>query len=106
MKVNIEKTSAAGPKNNIVLLATGKTKFDGFGFSKDELSYLRKQLEDGKTNIIALNQFKRWVYVQLVEKKKEEYQTVEAFRVEGNKLLMLLKKHKVGDVVLLDMENR
>ncbi|UPT67575.1 MAG: leucyl aminopeptidase family protein [Sphingobacteriales bacterium JAD_PAG50586_3] len=106
MKVNIEKTAAAGAKNNIVLLATGKTKFDGFGFSKEELSYLRQQLEDGKTRLVALNQYKRWVYVQLVDKKKEEYQTVESFRVEGNKILATLKNHKVTDVVLLDMENR
>ena len=46
MKITIEKTASAGAKNNIVLLATGKTKFDGFGFSKEELGYLRKQLEE------------------------------------------------------------
>lgn len=106
MSVIIEKTATAGAKNHIVLLATGKTKFDGFGFSKDELIYLRKQLEDGKTRLVAINQFKRWVYVQLVEKKKEEAQTFESFRAEGNKLLATLKSHKVAEVVLLDMENR
>ncbi len=106
MSISIEKTASAGAKNHIVLLATGKTKFDGFGFSKDELGYIRRQLTDDKTRLVAINQFKRWVYVQLVEKKKTEHQTIESFRVEGNKLLATLKNHKVDEVVLLDMENR
>ena len=106
MSVIIEKTASAGAKNHIVLLATGKTKFEGFGFSKDELGYIRRQLNDDKTRLVAINQFKRWVYVQLVEKKKAEHQTVESFRVEGAKLLATLKNHKVEEVVLLDMENR
>lgn len=105
MSISIDKTASAGAKNNVVLLATGKSKFDGFGFSKDELGYIRRQLSDDKTKMVVINQFKRWVYVQLVEKKKEEHITLESFRAEGCKLLAQLKNHKVEEVVVLDMEN-
>lgn len=105
MTIKIEKTTAANAGKPTILLATGKTKFDTYGFSKDELAYLRKQLEDGKTRLVTINRFKTQVLVQLVEKKKEEHLTVEAFRVEGQKALGTLKALKITDVVVLDMEN-
>lgn len=101
----IKKSIALSSKEDIVLLGTSKGDFSKYGLSKTELNYVQSQIKSDK-KLIQINQFSRWVFVQIIEEKKQGYLTNEACRKAGNSLAGLINENKISKVILVDLENR
>ena len=64
--------SAQLNKNNSVVLAINNTKeLDAFSFSKEEKSYIEKEVKK-EIKSICINRFDQYVFVELLEQDKEK----------------------------------
>lgn len=71
-------------------------------FSKDEINYINRSVEEG-LSLIILNQYKRFVFVYLVEQKETEADTCEATRKAGATLLDTINKHKLAEINITNL---
>ncbi len=102
MNTTIKKSSSLIPNQSIIVLAKAGSKFTSFGLSKDELSYLDSELKKKDKKLHVINQYNRWVFIQIIEKKKEDYLSNENCRKLGNQLTSRLNANKITDVTVID----
>jgi leucyl aminopeptidase len=89
------------PKNlSIVVLATAKSKFKSFGLSKEELAFLAAEINKNEKKQIAINQYNRWVFIQIIDKKKEGFLTKEICRKAGDLHAGLINKWGLKEIAL------
>ncbi len=95
MTTEISVSAKNNTKLSTLIVATKKSKWADFGFSKAEVSYLEKKIKADDT-FITINQFERLVFVQLTEEfeKKNEQAKLEGYRAVGNKVCAALNAHK------------
>lgn len=103
MRIRITKSSVLS-SDNIVLLLHSTEKLLKFGLSKEELEYVRKEIKSESKQIV-LNLYKRWVFIQLIEKSKIKNQTLEELRKAGDKLCSKLRNNKLEQITIIDVDN-
>ena len=92
MTTEISVSAKNNTKLSTLIVATKKSKWADFGFSKAEVSYLEKKIKADDT-FITINQFERLVFVQLTEEfeKKNEQAKLEGYlQIHYNYRLTLL----------------
>jgi leucyl aminopeptidase len=102
MNTKITKSALPDKDQHIVILADTKSKFKSVGFTKEELSYLEKEIKKQDKKLIPVNQYNRWVFVQILDKKKEGYLMLESCRKAGDQMASLLNKHGLTTITILD----
>ena len=102
----INKSSKVSEKNSLVLIGNKKNSFANNGLSKSEKEYIKKALEEDDKKVVLINQYKRWIYVVLLPKKKEDYQTLEAIRCVANKLLATINQAGNKSVEIVSTDNK
>lgn len=102
MNSTIRKTNNISPESNLVVLAKNNTKFKNYNFSKQEQSYIEKELTKKDKKLIVINQYTRFVFIQKVDEKKELYQTLENFRKAGDGITGLANKQKIEELTVVD----
>ena len=65
MNTSIALKTSIQDADNIVILINDAAQLEGFSLSKDEMNYAQKCL-DVQQNNFAINQYKRWVFVQVL----------------------------------------
>ena len=89
--------SAQLNKNNSVVLAINNTKeLDAFSFSKEEKSYIEKEVKK-EIKSICINRFDQYVFVELLEQDKEKA------RLRANALHSSIVSLKIEAVDILDL---
>lgn len=101
MNTTIKKSSSVIPGQSIIVLAKAEDKFTSLGLSKEEVSYIEKEIKKKEKKLVIINQYSRWVFIQLIEKKKEEYLTNESCRKIGDQLTGRLNANKIAEVTII-----
>ncbi|MEO8148648.1 MAG: leucyl aminopeptidase [Bacteroidia bacterium] len=101
MNTSMQLTSKYAETDNVVIFTKDKKKFDHDYFNDVEQAFVTNELAADK-KLIMVNQFSRYVFVQLIEKKDKNHQTIESIRKAGDSLVGMLNKMKVESVVLID----
>ncbi|PCJ89917.1 MAG: peptidase M17 [Flavobacteriales bacterium] len=101
MNVTIQKAAKHSNSDHLVLVCTEKSKLNGYGLSKQEISYLKEQLKS-KKRLCEVNQYNRRIYAYCIEENNKSYQTIEKCRKAGNTLLTSINNAKIEKVTIID----
>lgn len=86
--------------HHLVLVTTNSNKFDESYYSKEELAYVKGELKN-KKKLITINQYKRTIFLQVLESDgKERYMQLEQFRRAGHQLAGMLNRLKATEVII------
>lgn len=105
MYPEIKSTNKLNPNISVAILATKKSNWKQWNFAPEEVVYLEKQIKADK-KFIVVNQFKRLVFVQLMEEfaHMESYRKIEGLRESGNKICVQINAHKYNAIQILSEE--
>ncbi|HEY4799740.1 MAG TPA: M17 family peptidase N-terminal domain-containing protein, partial [Bacteroidia bacterium] len=98
----VKKSPAPSANENIIVLCKQNSPLSGFGLSAEEISFVKNEFEKKEKKTVILNQLKRMVALQLLEKKAKEYITLETLRKAGDKIAAYLNDAKAETVVIVD----
>ena len=88
-KTNIQDT------DNLIILINDAAQLEDFSLSKDEIDYAKKCL-DCKQNNFAINQYNRWVFVEVIGDCREDA------RKAANRLHALIVANKIEEVTVIN----
>ncbi len=104
MNTTIRKAGKAGNNDNLVIFTTSESAFNNNFFSKTEMDFVKSEIKK-KTKLITVNQYKRYVFLQIVDTdKKEPYQIWEMIRKAGDQMVTALNKIKVSGTTVISDE--
>ncbi len=98
----LKSTQSITSKDNLVLIGNAKSDFAKQGLSKTEADFASKQIK-AEEHIININQYSRRIFIYIVEDKKNENYTLEAFRKAGNKACGVFNAAKAESVTIVDL---
>ncbi len=86
--------------HHVVLVTTNANRFDEHYFSKEELAYVKGELKN-KKKLVSVNQYKRCVFVQVIDTSGiERHQQHESARKAGHQLAGMLNRLKAKEVII------
>ena len=92
------------PSNeSIVLIGEKFSDFKKYSFNQQELNFIKSNLNK-KNEQIIINQYNRWIFIQLVKNAKTKPQTQEKIRKEANKYHAIINKYKINSVTIFDLD--
>ena len=101
MSTTIELIRKYSNTEHMVIFTKDKSKFNEAFFTENEAAYVKQQLTaDQKT--IAVNQYNRTIFLQVIDKKDDKYKMYEALRKAGDGMAAALNKIKASSVILYD----
>ena len=106
MQTIITTTDRISATDNLIFLVTDSKNLPEKYFSKEEYAYVKTSQKKHKKNTFVFNHFKRWIFVQFVEKERNTALRLENYRVAGAKLLGSLNNNKLHTVVVVDTEEK
>jgi leucyl aminopeptidase len=103
----LKKSPAPKENEHIVVLCKKNTPLLSFvsNLTKAEIEYAKNEFEKKDKKTVVINQLKRVVILQLLDKKEKEFMTMEACRKAGDTISSLLNEHKIESVVIVDAVN-
>jgi leucyl aminopeptidase len=103
MELKIKKTSLLNDKVSTLLLCTSSNYLKKIKLTNEELDFVKKSIEN-KQNSIAINQYKRWVFIEFLPKEKKGDELLEALRRQASKLKTSLNKYQVKQLIINNLE--
>ncbi len=101
--MEIKKGSKLGAKDNAVFLITSDKDISSKDFSKEEITYIKKELK-AEQKQIAINRLMTIVYIVLLS-SETDYKASEKARISGGELTSTLNKAKIKSVsIVSDLE--
>jgi leucyl aminopeptidase len=103
--MNLYKSTRLNPNENLILIGLKNSDFSKYLTSDIEKNYVNDQINASKTQIFV-NQFKRLVFIQIIEKKEQwkEYQEKESLRKAAVKTAQSLNEQKKSSVTLVHID--
>ena len=105
MKIEGLKSRKVADKQSVIYLVDKKTKLEDLGLNESEKSYVEGRKKTGEDQI-SINQYKRWIYILVVEKGKNEDYLLEDLRKSGCSFQKKLVSHKITSVSIVDCLNK
>jgi leucyl aminopeptidase len=102
----ISKKSALNNSESIVLLCGKNSNLNNYGLSKEEIDFVKNEINSKERKTISVNQLKRYVIVQLIDVKKEKYLTLESLRKAGSSIHSFIAEAKIKAVTIVDADNK
>ena len=100
MNTAIARKTIIQDTDNLVILINDDAQLEGFSLSKEEMDYATKCLDTEQKNF-AINQYNRWVFVQVLSDCKE------SARKAANTLHASVVGNKISEVSIINaMENK
>jgi len=99
MTLNIEIISKYSVSANLLIITSSVNNLKDYPLSSNELDYIKSSLKN-KINFISINQYKRWICVQIIPEKKKGHELHEAIRREAAKIKTFLNKADIRELVL------
>ena len=104
MSINILKQASINEKQALVVITEGVDQLKDFQLTENELSYI-VQAKENKEKLIAVNQYKRWVFIQFVPEKDNENQKREELRRSSAKLKTYLNQNNIELIQIVETNN-
>jgi leucyl aminopeptidase len=102
----ISKKSALNNNDSIVLLCGKGSNLNNYGLSKEEIDFIKNEINTKDRKSIQINQLKRYVIIQIIDNKKEKYLTLESLRKSGNAAHTFISDVKLKDITVVDVDNK
>jgi leucyl aminopeptidase len=102
----LKKFASVSVKDNLVILCTKRTNLVKAGLSVSETEYTQSEFATGEKKLVVLNQFSRFVFVQLIDEKGNEHAIAEACRKAGAAIAGICNDHKLKSILIADAENK
>ena len=103
MYTSIEKSGQISPKENIIYLVNDASKLKSFGFSSEEINYIKSQNEKNEIKVFSFNRLTKWEFVQFIKKNKDP-ETIEAYRKAGDSILAKINRNKLSKIFIADVQ--
>ena len=97
MTIALKASREASGNKSIIVLSSTKDNWEKYGLSKKEASYIEAAIKQDQ-KLITINQYKRWVIIQLVPEEKNTPKNLETLRKAGNDITAFLNKNKEVEV--------
>lgn len=97
--MEFKKASKLDPKENLIFLITNEKELATSSFSKDELSYIKKELKNEQKQV-EINRLRSYVFVILCD-KENDYKAAEKIRIAASNLLTTLNNKKIQSATLI-----
>jgi leucyl aminopeptidase len=104
MQINILKQEKINENIDLIVLTDRPEKLKQFHLSDKELSYL-KRANKNKENLAAINQYKRWFFVQFLPESTDIEQKREEIRRAAAKLKASLNQNKISEIQIISTDN-
>lgn len=102
--VTISQKTSVSEKESVVLLGSKQTNFNGFGLSKAEQEFVKNEIDKKEKQFVTLNQLHRFVFIQVISAKKENYLTLEALRKAASTVHAAIAENKIETITVVDVE--
>jgi leucyl aminopeptidase len=103
MELKIGTTNKIADNKNLLIVISSLKNLSNYHLSEFEIEFIKKAIKE-KQNFISLNQYKRWIFIQIIPEKKEGFELLEAMRREGAKIKSILNKANISEIVLSSLE--
>jgi len=105
MKIILEKIQSFSAKDNVVYLIENTQKLKQFGFTADEIYYIKEQHKNNDIKVFAFNRLKRWDFIQFLKKDSKDTNDKEKCRKAGDSMLSRINANKITDIWINDADN-
>ena len=102
----ISKKISLSNSESVILLTEKNSNFDNYGLSKTELNFIKNEINVKNKLRVCINQFNRYVFIQVIDYKKEKTQTLESLRNDANKMHSLIVDYKIEDIFVVDLSGK
>ena len=103
---NISKKSTLNNNENVVLLCGKNNSFNNYGLSKVEIDFIKNEINQHEKKSVCINQLHRLFIVQLIDVKKEKYQTAELLRKSASTIHTWITDAKKESVTVVDADGK
>jgi len=104
MYTSIEKSGQISPKENIIYLINDASKLKSFGFSLEEINYIKTQNDKNEIKVFPFNRINKWEFVQFIKKDDKDPEAIESCRKAGNCILAKLNGNKLSKIFIVDVQ--
>ncbi len=101
----ISKKHTTKTTDNIVLLCSKNNSFNNYGLTEPEIDFIKKEITTRDKNFICINQYSRLVMIQLIETKKEHYQTIEFIRKAASTAYTIISEASIEHISIVDVDH-
>jgi len=102
--MNISLVKKVPDNEHLIILGKKDSQFDIHIQNNEEKIYLKNALQDNNKKLITINQYKRWVFIHILEEdKKPFHQVLEEIRKGGRKVLQALNDRKIKQACITDL---
>jgi leucyl aminopeptidase len=105
MYTHIEKTLKFSSKESAAFLICDAAKLKPYGFSKEEINYIKTQFDKNEIKSFAFNRLTKWEFVQIIKKDDKDFTTIETCRKAGDSLLSRVNGNKISKINIFDVED-
>ena len=102
MDLKIKKIKTLNEKSDTLIICSSVNDLKDSGLSKEELDFVRKSAKN-KENLVSINQYFRWVFIQLLPEKKKGNELLEALRKAGSKFKASFNKQNIKKLIVNDL---
>lgn len=101
--MKITKAGKLAPKDSVVLIARSKSSFNAWIKTEKEKDYLKFCQAQDKRQFL-FNQFPRWIFVHLIDRKKKGAEALEDTRRAARKICGWVNARKIRTLTLTALE--
>lgn len=98
MFTTIHKSKKINESAHTVFLFSNLKSISSKHFSKQELDYIKQQVEKNEQKTLLINRLKQQVFVLIIDEKKEKHATIESVRTKAASILASIKTQKIVEI--------
>jgi leucyl aminopeptidase len=102
----ISKKSSLNNNENLVLLCEKSSNLNNYNLNKGELDFVKREINTNDKKFVSVNQLNRYVFIQIIDPKKERSQLHEFLRKAASSIHTVITDAKLDSVTVVDVENR
>lgn len=103
MEIKIKIADEISDEQNLLLLISSVNELQKYKLSTKEIGFIKSSLKN-KNTFSSINQYKRWIFVQMVPEKKEPSELLEALRRDASKLKSILNSCQINELLITGMK--
>jgi len=106
MQTIVNITDTYTDSDNLVFVVSNIKSIQKEIFTSEELEYMKTFHKEHKQNDFAFNRLNHSHFVVFVEKDSNSSLHIENYRLAGSKLVSVVNKNKLNNIVIVDAENK